>query len=244
MYKGKRVLTIIPARGGSKGLPNKNIKVLIDKPLVAWPITAALKSDYIDKIIVSTDSEEIAKIALQYGADVPYLRPTHLATDEASSFAVLEYHINEIHKTERERYDYVLMLEPTSPLTETIDIDRAIEKLINSENIADSLVGICKSESGHPSFSALIQDNGLIKPYEQDEFIFLRRQDISEVYFFSGSLYMSKIDALLTNKGFYHSTTIGQIDNKWKSLEIDDMIDFILVESILINKNLINKADE
>ncbi len=241
MYKDKTILAVIPARGGSKGLPNKNIKNLCGKPLVGWPIQAALNSKYVDKVIVSTDSAEISEIAKNYGADIPFIRPDQLASDTATSYAVLEHAIYELRKS-NEEYDYILMLEPTSPLTDADDIDNALNKLLNTED-AESIVGVCKSESGHPSFSALISTSGFLKPYEQEEFKFLRRQDITDVYYFSGSLYLSRVETLLNKKSFYHDKTIAAIDPKWKAFEIDDIVDFIILESLITNKNKFTKND-
>jgi CMP-N-acetylneuraminic acid synthetase len=124
-----RVLTVVPARGGSKGLPGKNIKELIDKPLIAWSIQQGLASKYVNEVIVTTDSEEIADIAKRYGARVPFLRPAHLAQDTSSTKDVIIHLIDELEKI-GEFYDYILLLEPTSPLRETSDIDLAFDSLI------------------------------------------------------------------------------------------------------------------
>jgi len=234
MYKEKTFLAIIPARGGSKGLPGKNIKELCTKPLIAWSIEAGLKSSYIDEVMVSTDDQGIADIAKTYGANVPFLRPDDLASDTATSFDAvkhtIDYYKNVLHKT----YDYIVLLEPTSPLRESSDIDNAIEQLLSSE--ADSIVGISKTEDQNPAFLIKKNRQNFITGYENADMKVLRRQDIQDVYFFEGTVYISQTNALLTQKTFYHSQTIGYEVPKYKSLEIDDMDDFIMVEAMMKHK--------
>jgi len=156
MIDNRKIICIIPARGGSKGLSRKNIRSFCGKPLIAWPIAAALGSRYVDRVVVSTDDEEIAAVAHTYGADVPFLRPAELANDTASSFAVIEHTLNFLRER-REQYDYLLLLEPTSPATESSDIDSAVETLAASRENADSIVGVAKLEGLHPVFMAKIR---------------------------------------------------------------------------------------
>ncbi len=130
MIRGQSVIAIVPARSGSKGLVGKNTKLLCGKPLIAWSIEAGLGSQYIDEVMVSTDSEEIAHIASSFGASVPFIRPAELASDVATSFEVikhaLEFYSDKLHKT----FDFIVLLEPTSPLRSKVDIDAALENLI------------------------------------------------------------------------------------------------------------------
>jgi CMP-N,N'-diacetyllegionaminic acid synthase len=231
MYKHKSFLAIIPARGGSKGLPGKNIKELCGKPLIAWSIESALNSKYIDEVMVTTDNQNIAEISKQYGANVPFLRPEELASDTATTFDAvkhtIEFYKNELNK----EFDYIVLLEPTSPLRESYDIDNAIEILFNSK--ADSIVGISKTEDQNPAFLVLKDENGYILGYENKNMKVFRRQDIKDVYFFEGTIYISKTDVLLREKTFYHKNTIGYEVPKYKSLEIDDIYDFVMVEAIM-----------
>lgn len=235
MIDGKKILAIIPARAGSKGLPGKNIKPLLGKPLIAWTIEHAQQSDYIDEIFISTDSADIAKIALKYGVEIPFLRPEVLAGDNVKSIDVIE-HVLEYYFSINKLFDLVLLLEPTSPLREPEDIDSAITTLVNT-NEAESIVGVCKSESAHPSFSVTIE-NVFLKPYENGEMV-LRRQDIKDVYFFEGSVYLSYTASLLKRKTFYHEKTLPYIVPKWKAFEVDDNVDWIIIEALL--KSRINK---
>ncbi len=231
MYKDKTFLAIIPSRGGSKGLPGKNIKELCGKPLIAWSIEAGSKNKYIDEVMVTTDSQEIANIAKQYGANIPFLRPKELASDTATTFDAakhtIEFYKNELNK----EFDYIVLLEPTSPLREVLDIDNAIEKLLRSN--ANSIVGICKTEDQNPAFLVKKDGNGFISGYENKDMKVLRRQEIEDIYFFEGSLYISDITTYLYRKSFYHKDTIGYEVPKYKALEIDDIYDFIMVEAIM-----------
>jgi CMP-N,N'-diacetyllegionaminic acid synthase len=242
MINEKMVLAVIPARAGSKGLPGKNILNLGGKPLIGWPISAAKKSKYIDRVILSTDEPQIGEIAKKYGAEVPFIRPPELSLDTSTSISVLEHAIDFVKK-EGVTCDYCLLLEATSPLTETKDIDDAIEKLEANREIADSIVGISKSEAGHPSFSVVLSDSGLLAPYETDGFSQVkRRQEIKDVFFLEGSLYLSDTSVLLKQKGFYHQRTLPFIVPKWKAFEVDDMVDFICIEAILNNLKTIKNS--
>ena len=128
MIGQQRLLAIIPARGGSKRLPGKNIMDLAGKPLIAWTIEAALNSKYIDRVVVSTDDQEISNVSIKYGVEVPFLRPKSLATDDASSIDTIINVLGEI-KIIDQHYEYIVLLQPTSPLRTEIDIDKAIELL-------------------------------------------------------------------------------------------------------------------
>lgn len=230
MYQGHTFLAIIPARSGSKGLPDKNIRPLCGKPLLAWSIESALNSKYIDEVVVSTDSEVYAEIAREYGAQVPFIRPSQLSTDTTSTFEVLKHCIEFYQSHLGREFEYVVLLEPTSPLREKGDIDKAIERLVATPK-AQSIVGICATESCNPAF-LLRLDEGFIRAYENTDFKPIRRQDIQSVYFFEGSLYISQMDAFLKHQNFYHHLTLGFEVPKWKSLEVDDEDDFAMIEAM------------
>lgn len=227
-----KVLAIIPARGGSKGLPGKNIRPLCGKPLIGWSIEQAKASKYITEIYVSTDSREIADVAESFGVKVPELRPAELASDTASSASFIIYTIEKL-KNEGKEFDYVILLEPTSPLREVKDIDTAIE-LLHTHGEADSIVGVCKTECAHPVFLVKIK-NGFLSPY-LGNMEAIRRQELDELFYFEGTVYVSRINAFLEKKSFYHEKTIPYIVPKWKSFEIDDIDDWFIIESIFKNK--------
>jgi CMP-N,N'-diacetyllegionaminic acid synthase len=240
MICNKLVLAIIPARGGSKGLPGKNILPLAGKPLIAWTIEAAKESRYIDRYIVSTDDDDIANVAKKYGCEVPFKRPSYLATDESPTMDLIEHCIYFFRKNQLE-FDYLVLLEPTSPLRNADDIDAAIQLLVENRNKADSIVGVSKVEASHPVFDVSINDNGLIQPFIGESFKLFRRQDIEELFFFEGSVYVSDIQILLKEKSFYHNRTLPFVMPRWKSLEVDEMIDLLTAEVIINNISLVSK---
>lgn len=237
MFHQKKILAIIPARGGSKGLPGKNTRLLHGMPLVAWPIRAALHSNWVDRVVVTTDDETIAAIAKENGADVPFLRPAHLAEDASpSSGAIL--HALDFCTREDGEYDYIVVLEPTSPLTESSDIDQAIETLVASDAL--SIVGASEVGSTHPAFCAKIGADQRLKPYNREDFGSpQRRQDLEPLYFFEGSLYLSDVQKYRETATFYHESTLPFVVPAWKSLEIDTLLDFLMVETVMQHKLLL-----
>ncbi|MAR00918.1 MAG: acylneuraminate cytidylyltransferase [Oceanospirillaceae bacterium] len=236
MIEGKRVLCVIPARSGSKGLPDKNIRPLHGQPLLTWPVKTARNSRYIDRIIVSTDSEQYAAIARDAGAEVPFLRPEELSVDSATSFSVLEHLI----ATLDEDYDLLVLLEPTSPLTESRDVDDALEQLINAWNDADAIVGIAEEVKSHPAYLLSVDNLGRIQPFDTDFSSAVRRQELPQLFRMDGTLYISKVPALLAQRGFYHDRTLGYCVPEWKSYEIDSLTDFICIEAIMRHKEVLH----
>lgn len=236
MYQGRTFLAIIPARSGSKGLPDKNIKELCGKPLLAWSIEAARKSKYLDEIVVSTDSQRYAEIAKYYGANVPFLRPSEFAADESSRKEVI-MHCLEYYRDNNMTFDYIVLLEPTSPLRTAEDVDSAIEQLIANVN-AEAIVGVSKLESFHPAFLIKLNNHFLEFTANNQPSTVLRRQELEEYYFYEGSLYISEVDKYIA-KEFYHDKTLGYVVPRWKALEIDEIEDFIMVEALMIFKDYI-----
>lgn len=231
------VLFVIPARGGSKGLPKKNIKPIAGKPLIAWSVEAATKAAALIgncDVLVSTDSQEIAGVAKQYGAQAPFLRSAELANDTAASIDVMLHALDYMEKTGKQ-YKYLAMIEPTSPQRDEHDLVNALNQLKNT-NDAESVVGVCKTESCHPLFLTKL-NKGFLDPYENKTYKVYRRQEIDEVYFFEGSMYISKIESLKKRKSFYHEKTLGFEMPKWKSFEIDDITDFLIIEQLLKARN-------
>ncbi len=249
MISGKSVVAVITARAGSKGLPGKNIMPLAGKPLLAWPVEAALGSQFVDSVVVSTDSEAYAALARDCGATVPYLRPESLAQDTASSIDVVLHMLAQLQQ-QGQSFDYVVLLEPTSPLTESSDIDAALTQLLaQRQQGMQAIVGVAQEESAHPEFLVTLGDNEQLIPFTHAEAPLTstqetsqaysssgkRRQDLSKVYKFEGSLYVSCVPALKQKRGFYHDATLGYVVPKWKAFEIDDLIDFKCVEAIVEN---------
>ena len=239
-----KVLAIVPARGGSKGLPGKNLRPLNGRPLVAWPVAAALGAVSVDRVIISTDDLAIAEAARAAGADVPFLRPANLAHDTASSMDVI-LHALEALALQGQEYEYVVLLEPTSPLTEPGDIDAALARLRSAGDAADAIVSICRIEATHPEYDVRLNPQGLISPYAAPNFKSLRRrQEIEELYYLEGSLYISRVDAFRRYKTFYHERTLGYEVPRWKSLEVDDICDFIMIEAVITHRTEIRRFAE
>src|SRR3989338_1584602 len=142
MYKTQKVICIIPARGGSKRVPRKNIKLLKGKPLISYAINAAKQSKYIDRVIVSTDDQEIARVAKKYGAEVPFMRPADLATDTALGLPVIQHAINYVESVDKDEVNFVVVIQPTSPMVLSQDVDSAIEQIVKTK--ANSCVSVCE----------------------------------------------------------------------------------------------------
>lgn len=226
MIDGKRILAIIPARGGSKGLPGKNIKLLGSKPLIAWTIEAALSAKLIEKTVVSTDCQKIAKISRTYGADVPFIRPDELSTDTATTSDVIFHAIDSV----KEDFDVIVLLQPTSPFRTTKDIENAYE-LYNSSNTS-SVVSVCLAEkSPYWYFS---RDNiGMISPILNMEGQFSRRQELPDTYFLNGAIYIVDVKKFLSHKKFIFNDSLSYVMSKESSIDIDEPIDFKLAQLIL-----------
>ena len=243
MIDGLRVLALVPARAGSKGLPGKNIRPLLGKPLLAWPIEAARASRYVDRVVISTDSVEFAALAQAAGADVPFLRPAEHASDTAPSIAFIEHALDTLAAA-GDRFDLLVLLEPTSPLTEAADIDAALEALVAARPWAESIVGVTGLVSTHPAFAVRLDAQGLMQPYAAPSFGLLpRRQDTEPLYSLDGSLYISTVEAIRRERGFCHARTLPFITPRWKSFEVDDLVDFICIEAILANRALILRSE-
>ena len=232
MYKNKTFLAIIPARGGSKGLPGKNIKEICNKPLIAWSIEAGLKSKYLDEVSVSTDYESIANISKEYGANVPFLRPENLASDTATSFDAVKYSIDYYKNELGKEFDYIVLLEPTSPLREDSDIDNMIEKLIENKEKFDSIISMGEVHE-HPSIMKKIVNTNSLDNYCQELELKSRRQDNDVAYFPYGVAYMVKIDSFLEEETFYTSRNTFFEIKRYQCYEMDDMYDFLAIENIM-----------
>ena len=225
----KTFLAIIPARGGSKRLPRKNLLDLCGKPLIAWSIEAALKSKYISKVIVSSDDEEILNIAKEYKADF-IKRPDELASDTATTFDTLKHTLENV-----EKYDYVVLLQPTSPLRTEKHINEAIELL--EEKNADAIISVCEMEHS-PLWSNTLDENLDITNFLRDEVLNKRSQDLPKYYRLNGAIYICKTDKLLQNKGFFLKENIYAYKmNKKHSVDIDEEIDFIIAEKLMQHNN-------
>ena len=231
MIKGKRLVAIIPARIGSKRLPGKNIKLLGGKPLIAWTIEAAVNSNYIDEVMVSTDGQSIANIAIQYGASVPFLRPVELAGDASSTMAVVE-HVIAGYGSIDQQFEYVMLLQPTSPLRTADHINQACEQLLAKDG--DSIVSVCPCDHS-PLWSNVIPEDGSLKRFIDDKVAVSRSQDLPEYYRLNGAIYLAKIDTLLQQRHFLNAElkVFSYKMDTHSSIDIDNLIDFQLAEILI-----------
>lgn len=225
MYKDKTFLAIIPARGGSKRLPRKNVLDLAGKPLIAWTIEAGLKSKYIDKVIVTSDDDEILSISQQYGA-IAIKRPDELASDTATTFDAIKHTIDNV-----EQYDYIILLQPTSPLRNDKHIDEAIE-LLETKN-TDAVIGVCEMDHS-PLWSNVLPHNGSMSNFLREEVLNKRSQDLEKYYRINGAIYICKTERLLKEKSFFLEDNIFayKMDRK-SSVDIDEEIDFYIAEAVI-----------
>tara|TARA_B110000008_G_scaffold279997_1_gene330497 strand:- start:11001 stop:11702 length:702 start_codon:yes stop_codon:yes gene_type:complete len=230
MIGSKRLVAIIPARGGSKRLPRKNILDLAGKPLIAWTIEAGLKSKYVDRVIVSTDDEEIAEISKKYGADVPFIRPKELASDTSSIINAVRHAI-QLLRENGDDFEYILLLQPTSPLRTEEHINQAIQLLI--EKKADGVLSIVKVD--HPvEWTNTLPEDCSMDGFFSDEMKGLNSQEFPTRYMLNGAIYISKIEKKLTSDFMVlRSNCYGYIMNKFDSVDVDTYYEYKLSEFLI-----------
>ena len=227
MFAKEKILALIPARGGSKGIKGKNIILLAGKPLIAYSIEAAQNSKYIDSTVVTTDSEKIAEVAKQYGARVPFLRPTELAADTSKTIDAVLHAIKTL-KSLSEEYDVLVLLQPTQPLRTTDDIDRAIE--LYYEKGKKGIVSISLVDDSPLLIRSIDTEGKLVNLLSQNSTC--RRQDMPEYYKVNGCIYINKIDEINENTSF-NDNKIPFIMTKEHSVDIDEVSDLWIAEYYL-----------
>jgi CMP-N,N'-diacetyllegionaminic acid synthase len=218
----EKILAIIPARGGSKRLPRKNVLDLNGQPLVAWSIKAGLRSRYIDKVVVTSDDAEIQGIAKKYGV-LCIDRPAELSSDTAATFDAIEHAIENI-----EKHDYVVLLQPTSPLRNEKHIDEAIELLKSKK--ANAVISVCQMDHS-PLWSNILDDSLSMKNFIRDEAFKKRSQDLENYYRLNGAIYICQVEKFLEEKSFFLKEEIFayKMDRKF-SIDIDEESDFLIAE--------------
>lgn len=225
------MIAIIPARGGSKGLPGKNIKVLEGKPMIAYAIDEAIKAKGISKIIVSTDSQEIADVAMKYGAEVPFLRPAELASDTALAVDNYIYTMGRLEKEENTKISSFVVLQPTSPLRTSEDIEGAIE--LFQQKKADSVISFC--EEHHPiSWHRKISKEGLLLPIFEERIG--NRQEEDTTYYPNGAVFVFSMD-LIRQKSYYSDKSYAYVMPRKNSVDVDTLEDFEYAEYLLQKRN-------
>ena len=226
-------LFIIPARGGSKGLPGKNIKLLNGKPLIHYTIEAVQEVTDNRNICVSTDDEDILNVAKLTGIEIPFIRPSQLATDSASSIDVIIHALN-FYKSLGRTIKKVMLLQPTSPLRTSEDIVAAY-KLIVSKKVK-AIVSVSPVDH-NPLWINTLPDDLCMKDFLNTQTKGKRRQDLSEFYQLNGAIYLADVDYLIENRGFLGNYTYAYIMSKHRSVDIDDVMDFYYAETILRYNN-------
>lgn len=226
MFNAHKILCVIPARGGSKGLPGKNIKSLAGKPLIVYSIEKAKQSRYIDRTIVSTDDKEIADVARRYGAEVPFMRPAHLALDHVDKIDVMLHAIDWLTKKEKNKYDIIVCLHVTAPLRKAADIDHCIELLVKAK--ADNVFSVTEANR-NPYFNMVeITPQGAVRLVKKGKFT--SRQAAPIVYDLNASVYVWWNDVLKKKKKLITTKTRVYIMPKERSFDIDDELDFRITE--------------
>jgi len=226
MYKDHVVVCVIPARGGSKGLPGKNIKMFCGKPLIAYTIEQARQSEYIDRIIVSTEAEEIARISLEYGAEVPFMRPMELAGDSSSTVDVLVHAINWLETVDQYAFDILILLHTTTPLRGVEDINKSITLMV--EEKADNVFSVTEAHR-NPYFNMVEEgSNGFVMLVKEG--CFSTRQAAPKVYDMNASIYVWWKNALKEGKKVFLKQTKAYVMPKERSIDIDDDLDFKIAE--------------
>lgn len=223
------LLTLISARGGSKGIPRKNIKPLMGKPLIGWSIEAAKRASFIDRIVVSTDDAEIASVAREFGADVPFMRPAALAADDTPGIAPVLHAISQLP-----HYDWVLLLQPTSPLRSAADIDGIWQ--LCQDQVAPSAVSVCEVEK-NPYWMYQCNAAQRLEPFIEGRLDVTRRQDLPPAFALNGALYLARTDWLLDRQCFVGPETLGYIMPPERSVDLDTPQDWRWVEFLIEHEN-------
>ena len=228
------IVCVISARGGSRGLPDKNLLPMLGKPLIAWSIEQAKACPAINRVVVSTDSENIAATARQYGADVPFMRPASLASDTAGKWSVWQHALEACERHYQEPVDIYVDLDCTSPLRDVEDISRAITQF-RSRDI-DAVFSVCEARK-NPYFNMLEADGGCLRMSKPLPHPIVRRQDAPRVLEHVASIYVLSPAYLRRGTGLLSGCTVGYDIGQEKSLDIDSDFDFELV-SFLLRKRL------
>ncbi len=230
MLDGKTFLAIIPARGGSKRLPRKNVMELAGKPLIAWTIEAALQSHFIDEVVVTTDNSEIINVAEEHGANVPFVRPLSLSDDNASTVDVVLHAVSYFMK-KKITFDFIVLLQPTSPLRAATHIDEAISKVI--EQNASAVISVSKTDHS-PLWSNTLPESGDMSRFLKEEVKNKRSQDLPDYYRLNGAIYICSWAEFFEEKSFFVKKNIYAYEmDRGSSVDVDEAFDFYLAEYLM-----------
>ena len=227
-----KILSIIPARGGSKGIPKKNIYPLCGKPLMVYTIEAAKGSKYISRTILSSDSHDIIDIAYKYGVEVPFIRPKELAEENTPTLPVIQHAVEWLKENEDYIPDYIILLQPTSPLRTSRHIDEALEKLIYSD--ADSIVSVVKVPHQYNPYSIMEMKDGFLKPFlEYDELKNIRQLKPTFYARNGAAIYAFTYECLMKRNSIYGDKILAYEMSREESIDIDDLLDLTICEMLL-----------
>lgn len=229
MINNKRIIAIVPARSGSKGLPRKNVYPLAGRPLIAWTLEAAKKSKYIDRLIVSTDDSEIMEAAKAHGVEVPFRRPPELSGDSTPGIEAILHALSAVGQG----YDYVVLLQPTSPLRLAEDIDACIE--LCYESGAPSVVSITEADK-NPYWMYRMTEERRLEPLFPEESRIANRQELPKAYHENGAVYVAECEWLNRTRSLETEETLGYIMPRERSIDIDIKMDILVAEKILSTK--------
>lgn len=238
MKSDMKILAIIPARGGSKGIPDKNIRNFCGKPLIAHAIACGKQSRHVNRLVVSTDSEKIAKISKEYGAEVPFLRPEELAQDTSRVVDAIVYTLERLKSDEDYEPDFIVLLQTTSPLRLAADIDGALELCFKRN--ADAVVSLCATEQ----LLYTKDENDRLALVSSEEFLkSTNRQQLPPTYKLDGSMvYAIRTEVFLAQKTFLPKNLVGYIVPRWRAIDLDEPEDFIIGEIIKDNFEKISES--
>ena len=235
MMAGHTVLGIIPARGGSKGIPNKNIHPVAGRPLLAWTLAAARTARCLDRVVVSTDSDAIAAVARELGADVPFMRPSELARDDTPGIEPVLHALAQLRG-----FGLVVLLQPTSPLRTGPDIDGAVERLIQAG--AMSCVSVTEAVN-HPYWTYRMTGEGTLAPFiDLPPESALRRQDLPRAFALNGAVYVARVDWLESSRSFLGAQTVGYEMPAARAIDIDSFEDLTVAERALCAAHRVDLA--
>lgn len=238
MLSNERVLAIVPARGGSRGIPRKNIAPVAGKPLIAWTIETALACPILDRVIVSTDDEEIAGVARRRGAEVPFLRPAQLARDDTPGIEPILHAVRWLDEHEGYRPRHVMVLQPTSPLRTAEDIEGAVE--LAELKQGHRVVSVCRADQ-HPYWMKRVSGEGQITSFLSLEPAYTRRQDLPPAYALNGAIYLARREVLVAERTFYTEHTYAYVMPPERSLDVDEPWDLYLAHLVL--RDRVSHAD-
>jgi N-acylneuraminate cytidylyltransferase len=230
MIDGLSVLGLITARGGSRGVPRKNLRTVAGRPLIGWTIAAARQSRVLDRVVLSSDDEEIIEVARRLGCDAPFRRPAALASDTAPSIDVVLHAL-----TQLPGHDIVVLLQPTSPLRTAVDLDGCVQRLVASG--APSCVSV-REAVDHPYWTYRLDAGGQLQPYVEPPAggAAMRRQDLPGAYAINGAVYAARVDRLLASRSFLAPGTVCVVMPADRSLDIDTSVDLQAAERLLLQR--------